>query len=273
MLASNFSRKVTEVLQRIASDIIHMEQYMDFLRNRTFRQTLVVHRDRKLRRNITHRDVKEFWIGTAAKPASDAPEVRTDRLEEFLLPNGAKLKSSHPLTKAACLVLAEHWPRPLHFERLCELSRARLDASGAPDLPIDESAVDILAGELLTAHTVGLIELRPRDLPLSLQPATRPVASRLARWLAQQPGQVRVVNLRHEPVTLSELQRQVVQRLDGQHDRQGLLDELVALVRSGAMNVEKDGVKCSEPETLRPLLEGLIAEALPSLAGMALLEA
>jgi methyltransferase-like protein len=80
------------------------------------------------------------------------------------------------------------------------------------------------------------------------------------------------VNLRHEPVTLSELQRQVLKRLDGNHDRDALLHEVLSLVRAGALNVEQGGAKVSDESALRDLLEELITGALSSLAGMALLE-
>src|SRR4029078_13190279 len=41
MVPGNYPKEVEETLQRLANDIIHMEQYMYFLRNRMFRQTLL----------------------------------------------------------------------------------------------------------------------------------------------------------------------------------------------------------------------------------------
>lgn len=45
MLTSGFSREVQTTLEKISSDIIHLGQYMDFVRNRPFRQTLLCRRD------------------------------------------------------------------------------------------------------------------------------------------------------------------------------------------------------------------------------------
>ena len=42
MLVSNFSPKVNEALKGIKNNLIATEQYMDFLRNRTFRQTFLI---------------------------------------------------------------------------------------------------------------------------------------------------------------------------------------------------------------------------------------
>ena len=245
---------------------------MDFLRNRTFRQTLLVRREKSLRRNLASRDVMQFWISCAAKPASAEPDIRSNRPEEFLLPNGLMLKSAHPLTKAANLLMAERWPKPLQFEQLCAQAQRRLNPQGGEGVPPDEASIDILAGELLSAYTVGVVELWTRELSFARQPGSQPLASRMAQWLVRQGPQARVVNLRHEPVTLSELQRQVLRRLDGGHDHERLVSELTAVVQAGALNVEKDGRKISEPAELRPLLDSLVSEALSALATMALLE-
>ena len=41
MAPANFPPEVQDVLRMLAADMLHLEQYMDFLRNRTFRQTLL----------------------------------------------------------------------------------------------------------------------------------------------------------------------------------------------------------------------------------------
>ena len=45
MLTSHFPAPVAETLERISPDLLHLEQYMDFVRNRQFRQTLLCHAD------------------------------------------------------------------------------------------------------------------------------------------------------------------------------------------------------------------------------------
>jgi SAM-dependent methyltransferase len=43
MLTSHFPAPVAATLERISPDLLHLEQYMDFVRNRQFRQTLLCH--------------------------------------------------------------------------------------------------------------------------------------------------------------------------------------------------------------------------------------
>ena len=60
MFASNFAPQVAQTLARIAPDVVHQEQYMDFLRNRTFRQTLLVHDSVALTRNMSPQRVERL---------------------------------------------------------------------------------------------------------------------------------------------------------------------------------------------------------------------
>ena len=55
MLPQNFASETAQTLQRIAPDLVRSEQFMDFLRNRQFRQTLLVHADVPLQRAIDGR--------------------------------------------------------------------------------------------------------------------------------------------------------------------------------------------------------------------------
>jgi len=67
MLTNMYPKEVTETLQRIAKDIVRMEQYMDFLRNRTFRQTLLCRSDLTLKRNVTPQNMTAFRKRTAVQ--------------------------------------------------------------------------------------------------------------------------------------------------------------------------------------------------------------
>jgi hypothetical protein len=73
MLVSKFPPEVAQTLQRVATDIIRMEQYMDFVRNRQFRQTLLVHRGAPIQRNIDGRLLPGMLVTSAARPESERP--------------------------------------------------------------------------------------------------------------------------------------------------------------------------------------------------------
>jgi SAM-dependent methyltransferase len=100
MLVSNFPPEVAQTLQRVATDIVRMEQYMDFVRNRMFRQTLLVHEDAPIRRDVGGRVVKGFFLSSAARPESAQPVLAQGASETFVTPTGRNTLTD-ALTKSA----------------------------------------------------------------------------------------------------------------------------------------------------------------------------
>ena len=72
MLTSHFPAEVAETLERISADILHLEQYMDFVRNRQFRQTLLVHAGSKPKRALTPAFLHGLLVSSAAQPDDDS---------------------------------------------------------------------------------------------------------------------------------------------------------------------------------------------------------
>jgi len=128
MLTNMYPKEVTETLQRVAKDIVRMEQYMDFLRNRTFRQTLLCKSDQQLKRNVTPQDMMPFRV---ASPV-DLPEkldIRSTQPDVFKIAgNNTTLTTSVPIVKAAFQYLHEMWPKSVPFDRLLAVSRSRLSS-------------------------------------------------------------------------------------------------------------------------------------------------
>ena len=220
MFASNFAPQVAETLVRIAPDLVRQEQYMDFLRNRTFRQTLLVHDKVALTRNVAPQRVEGLSVASPAQPLGNRPDLHSDAAAQFSTPGGSCLTTSNRITKAAMVVLAERWPATLAFDDLIAAARSRLRGRSE----VAQAERDTLAADMLQCYAAGVVELRVRPLTLALKAGERPLASRLAR---HQAGRRAVVtNLRHETVTLDAAARQVLALLDGKHTLSALLPVL-----------------------------------------------
>jgi len=62
----------SQTLARLCTDQIHLEQYLDFLYNRMFRQTLLCHADVRLDYSLRPEAVTRFWVSSSAKPVPPA---------------------------------------------------------------------------------------------------------------------------------------------------------------------------------------------------------
>jgi len=206
MLTSVFPPNVADTLRQIAPDLLRQEQLIDFLRNRTFRQTLLTHADVPLNRVVTPDRLHRLYVASPAQPEAPMPDLGPDRAERFSVADGSAVTTPESITKAGLLVLQEHWPGNLSFSELLDAARRRLGREEPGDL-------DTLGSDLLQCYAVGLVELGACRLGLASKPGRRPHASPLARYQARVG--VAVTNLRHESVDLAEALRRLLVLLDG----------------------------------------------------------
>jgi methyltransferase-like protein/SAM-dependent methyltransferase len=274
MLGSNFEPGVMAHLNGLSRSVIDLEQYMDFFRNRTFRQTLLCQRSATVSRSLRPEALRRFYVASNAQPVEADLDIHATKVVQFRGLDGATLSTDHPVSKAAMLCLAEHWPRDLRFEELLVLARERLGVD--PAAPRDEVETDakVLGTNLLRAYgySGSLAELHVYAPDLALQPGPRPTASPVARLQAVRSD--RVTNLRHERVRLDELDRFLLQQLDGRNDRAALVELLLAgPVQEGQLRVQEGNQPVDDAQRTRDLLAQGLEERLEWLAGAALLVA
>lgn len=278
MLDNNFSPQVSETLRAMAKSIVDLEQYMDFLRNRTFRQTLLCHQDVRVNRKMKPERMTTFFVASRAQAVSPEPDIRSATVEQFRCSNGATLSTDHPVSKAAMLCLAEVWPQAIKFDELLCEARSRLGLNTARAQDVDAVADDIsrdaqaLAVNLLTGYgySSSLIELYARAPHFVAHVSERPVASPCARFHAQ--NSTLVTNLRHERVNLDEFDRYLLSCLDGSHDRAALVENLAAgPVADSRLVLQQEGGRVENAEQIGVLLAKELEKRLGWLARAAIL--
>jgi len=178
------------------------EQYLDFVRGRQFRQTLLCGSGLTVDRVPRPERLDGLLIGASVK----AQIVARDSQDEQSL-------------KALMDVLQEHHPLRLGMPEALALTERRIGGLPAGTRP------DYLRDLALLAVRAGAVEVYANAPALTLDPGERPVASELAR-LQNEEGMT-VTNLCHEPVKLdTDLARSLLALLDGTRDRAQLINEL-----------------------------------------------
>jgi SAM-dependent methyltransferase len=256
MLLRGYPPRVEAALRRMAPDLAQMEQYLDFLHNRTFRQTLLCHQATEPNYRLSAERLRGLYVASPARPLSASPDIGSTADEAFSGPGGTAVRSADPLAKTALLYLADIWPRAVSFEELVSAARARLGEGGTS---ADEDA-RVVGQCLLTCYLTGpdgLVYLWTQPPPFAAEPGERPLASPLARLQAAQAGAA--TNLRHETRTLDDFSRAVLSCLDGR-DRDTLLRDLA----------KRDG-PCGNPAEPSEALNQALDEALSRLAADAFL--
>jgi methyltransferase-like protein/ubiquinone/menaquinone biosynthesis C-methylase UbiE len=230
VMPGSFPPAVAAKLRAMSRHLVEMEQYMDFLRGRTFRETLLCHQQITLDRVLRPERITSLAIGSPARPLSESPDISSVASESFRAPSGGTLALDHPLSKAALLHLGEVWPRALSFPALVAAAHARQLAATLPTAPPSDAesahAEQVLAANLLKAFTLNTKLMRLRSCPPRLAPAigNQPTARPLARLQAR--AQHHVTSMLHERIPLNDTQRVLLPLLDGTRDRAALLDAL-----------------------------------------------
>ena len=219
MVDTNFPSHVSAAIREMSDSAIDLEQYMDFLRNRTFRQTLLCHQDLELRYTLQPQQLLALCLSSRARASTTESEAPATPVVQFRSSDGATISTDHPLTQAAMQCLADIWPQIVPFDVLLLMARARLgqEAPAAAGGTTDNDAL-IMGANLLKAYTCSgnLVELYAHVPVIVTQVSQRPVASPVARW--QSLAGNMVTNLRHERVHLDPAERYLLPYLDGTHD-------------------------------------------------------
>ena len=258
MAGVTLPENVRSVLARLSPDLFHSEQYLDFLRNRTFRQTLLCHRDVPLVRAIPTSVLRGLHVASSLQPA---PPEAGDAGSRFVGPDDISLTTHDPLVTAALDRLAESWPAWIPFELL--LDDARTGGSGA-------EAEAALGSRLLTFYvTAAFLELHSMPPHFVTEPGERPVPAPLARLQAGDGN--RVTNRRHEVVVLTEVERQTLLLLDGVRNVGEVSAALADLVEAGDLTAEESGRPVTDPAEIRDGVARSVGGILRNLARHALL--
>lgn len=266
-------------------DVVAREQYADFLKGRTFRRTLLCHAGVVLDRPPQPVRVRSLYAGSVAR--TEPPLVPGPSLIEtirnpaasvtFVRGMGATMTTADPVTKAALLHLIGSWPNFIAFDELVATARkyggVPAEAAPAPPGMLGDAVARSLAEVLLSASSAKLVVLRARPLRVAVRGGERPVASPIARLQAASSPTAHLTNLLGENLNppADSVGRRLLPLLDGSRDRAALLDELVALARTGEAEILDNGVRVEDPERIRALFRPELERQLRELAVNALL--
>lgn len=273
MLPFNFPAEVAQRLGEFASSQIEMEQYMDFLYNRSFRKTLICHREVELNRNVqaTPEALAPFVIASQARPASETPDIQGRTVEQFRIQEGAALTSDHPVTKAAMCHLQAIAPQGIRFDTLLAEASAQVYGTAGPSPAQAREDAQLLATSLLRgfSYHTSLVELHCYLPAFVTEASERPLASPYARLQGQE--RTIVTNLRHERVTLDPFTRHLLPLLDGNHTREQLLAEFMARARNEEVAFTYQGQPIHEENKRQEIASQQLEISLRFLAEAALL--
>jgi methyltransferase-like protein/SAM-dependent methyltransferase len=265
MYAENLDEEVAATIQKIP-ELIRAEQYMDFIRNRRFRSTLLCHQGTAINRKLDVNAIEQFYLLTRAFPERDVvPADMEDGAPLSFTSGDATLTLRGRIPKAAMLILAENCYQPMAYDDLCR--RVQQDTGVRHSHYIREQLNDEL--NLIRLLFAGMLRISATAGPYTTVVADKPEATRLVRLQASH-GDV-VANQRHEPTVLNTAEKILVRYLDGRHTTDRLTERLMAHISSGELKLELDGQELPATDDISGHVSLLCSSMLKTLAEHALL--
>ena len=219
MLTSLFPAPVAETLARISPDVIHLEQYLDFVRNRQFRQTLLCHEPLRPVRTLNPDVLRGLLMSSPA--SSDSADLSPGVAVAFT--SGTRRADvTSPASKAALTILTERWPCAVGVEELIEAALDRA-APHLDDIPASGTRLSLFE-DMLGAVTHGLISLHTQPPPCTDRPANMPVAHPVAAFQAER-GPL-VVDAHHTMHQLDAVELDILKLANGRRTRAEIVHAL-----------------------------------------------
>jgi SAM-dependent methyltransferase len=239
MFPANHGPKVAEYLLEKCSGVqVLVEQYLDFVTNRSFRESLLVHAERASHIRYDIDPSRYVPLHFAAwTPPVDGPTRLDHSRQEYEVADGATLFTNDPGLKAALEALNARWPWTLSRAELVAEVQARLLAEGLTPSPTVAEHVDNLMGVLIVQGQVRyrldpvLPELAAEG-PVRLDESIRRLVE-----LSGPDGNATIFNLWHEAVLPTPLDRRLLPLLDGTRDHDALVAALVASHEQSAIRI------------------------------------
>jgi methyltransferase-like protein len=263
MLLKNLPAKTQEALRNLP--ILELEQYMDFVRGRKFRKTLLCHAKVPLQRSLKPDVMRKLHFGLNRPLQCAAVDIRDDSPAEFRL-GGGVLRFSTRIGKAAMVYLNEIYPRCASFRELCAVALARTRVAGGGD-QTPQAFENEIGTALLAGCTAEFFAISVHPPHCVCKVSQHPQVQPLARIQAGHGCQL--ANLRHQPVELNPLASRIVQRLDGRHDMRSLVSYVREALREEKIEVKRHDRVVEAPDAA--ILTQILDNSLSQIAASALL--
>lgn len=229
MPVDNMPPQIAQTLRTI-NDPVLAEQYMDFLGNRRFRNTLLCHAESVLDRNIGREFLDSFWLAGNFHPVTPYSEARLlDSGKLTFTDKHISISTAHPLGKLVLCTLVEQSGAPLRIAEIAGKVAARAPGYRAAEVR------EYMLGEMALGKLAfnGMVKLRLGPGTYSHDLPDRPAISRHMAWQLQH-GLV-VTNCRHQLIKVQEVEAMVLALLDGSRNLQETVRELLAWVNAGKL--------------------------------------
>lgn len=262
MFTGNMPKGAAEKLSAV-NNIIEQEQYMDYIRNRRFRYSILTHKDRDVTRNIDASVIYDLYVISHFE-AEEA--VANDNKKVAFRNPGQKnpITISDPGTKAVFQKMGEHKGQPVKLDAIIK--------EVAKDYKLDESTLKIaMQTNIIRLVLSGYIKLASEPVRWVTSVSEKPAVYELARYQGGLPNQSWVTNTERRRIRINQMTGKILSLADGTKTVPDLVKELQNYVSDNEMKVMSNGKEVTDKKEIEKTITNIVSNTLRDASGKALL--
>jgi methyltransferase-like protein/2-polyprenyl-3-methyl-5-hydroxy-6-metoxy-1,4-benzoquinol methylase len=262
MFLDNYSEKISAKLKEI-NEVERIEQYLDFIVNRTFRSSILCHKSQKLDRSL---DIKlaphfRYKMDITKNENKDANDQTSFT---FLNNPDETIASDNPIMISLLSQLAKKYTFVL-FDDLLNILAAEYDTLSRGEIKIQISQA--LIGFILK----GKIHIRYEEDGFNSPEINKPKAWEYAVQQCIDLNQNIVTNIFFETVQLTLFEFYLIRYINGENTREDILKSMVKHFKNGDLETKYGGKKVTSEEKLLSIISLTYIDAIERLERQALL--
>jgi methyltransferase-like protein/2-polyprenyl-3-methyl-5-hydroxy-6-metoxy-1,4-benzoquinol methylase len=230
---NNINPKLNNILDNINADYIQKEQYLDFVWNRMFRQSLLCHNDISLDRSIVIDNMKQMYFSSNAKCQEDISEIKSNHIVSYMV-NDLTIKSDCKFTKSILHTLGNAWPESISYETLLQETKNILELNSEFDDDKENitSYLNII-NNLYTSRAINIYIDPPHiKKQVTNKPLVRPITRLQAKYSQWTTNQL------HQPISVDTMSKFLIPMLDGNHTFTAIKNKIFKFVKDGSIKLD-----------------------------------
>lgn len=252
MFIGNLPKEASEKLGAL-NNIILQEQYMDFLNNRRFRNSLFTRKDVTLNRALKGSLALELSVRALFRSQKENPDINQDVSFEKIKTQGTfHTKDKH--ASALLLTMAEQMaPVPVK-----EIIRRAAERYGLEIPALEEAASQNLIRLFLSNFVQFFSDVPPHAESLS----KKPKAYKLARHQADHHTIPHVTNVLGESLPVNPHAFEILRLADGTRTVEEITEEFSSYIEKNKHSIMEDGAAITDPAAKARAIKLLVEEML-----------
>jgi methyltransferase-like protein/trans-aconitate methyltransferase len=267
MYINNYSKVISDRLGEI-DNVVRMEQYLDFIVNRAYRQTILCHDSLPINRNLELNAIVDFYfkMDLVADLDKGISYDNPDEEIKFYINNSREdvISTKNPILKTILETLSEQ-TQYLSFDDLIIRAKEKLVQWDTQEI---ESQAKI---SLMDLFLKGKIEIRSDLIVTNSNEIDSPKAWEYAVQQCIYLKQNIVTNIFFETVQLTLFEFYLIRYLDGENTREDILKSMLKHFKNGDLETNYGGKKVTSEEKLLGIISLAYIDAIEKLERQALL--